>query len=277
MKKKFTERQKTLFEDQAKEIRRMVLRVIFKARASHLASAFSAVEILLYLYDYVLKINPRKPLEENRDRFILSKGWAASALYAILAKKGFFSEKDFFKNYCADGSKFVGITTLNGLPGIEATTGSMGHGLPIGLGMALAGKRAKKKFRVFVVISDGELDEGVTWEAILFAGHHKIDNLVVIIDYNKFQSFGRTRDVLDTEPLADKFKAFRWSVQEVRGHDFADLNRAFSKIPIENGKPTIIIARTVKGNGVSFIEDKNEWHYRFPNEEQFSAALAELS
>lgn len=277
MKSEHIEKQTILFEDKAKEIRRMVLRVIFKARASHIASAFSAVEILLCLYDRVLRINPKKPREVERDRFILSKGWGASALYAILAKKGFFSEKDFLKNYCADGSKFVGITTRNGLAGIEATTGSMGHGLPIGIGMALAGKRAKKKFRVFVVISDGELDEGTTWEAILFAGYHKLDNLVVVIDYNKFQSFGRTRDVLDTEPLSDKFKAFRWAVKEVRGHDFPDLSRAFSKIPIESGKPTMIIAHTVKGKGVSFMEDKNEWHYRFPNEEQFKMALAELS
>ena len=169
--------------DEAKEIRRTILRMIVSAHASHIASAYSIVEILTYLYNSVLNVDPTSPLDPDRDRFILSKGWGIAALYTVLSRKNFF-EQDLLDTYCKDGSKLIGIGTLNGLPGIEATTGSMGHGLPIGVGIALALKRQKRKSRVFVLISDGECDEGSTWEAVLQAGHHKLDNLTVIIDYN---------------------------------------------------------------------------------------------
>lgn len=263
-------------EKKGRELRRQIIEMIFKAKASHLASAYSVLDILIYLYNFVFKIDPKDPKNKNRDRFILSKGWGASALYVVLADKGFFDKKEL-GTYCMNGSRLVGITTMSGVPGIEATTGSMGHGLPVGGGMAVAGKKMKSKHRVFVVISDGELDEGSTWEAILFAGHNHLDNLIVIVDYNGWQSFGRTRDVLNLDPLADKFKAFGWEVAEADGNDFSSLGKAFSRIPIKKGKPTAIIAHTVKGKGVSFVEDRNEWHYKYPNESDLAAALKELS
>lgn len=259
----------------AGKLRKTVLKMICKARASHLASAFSALDILVFLYHEVLRVNPKKPTDPKRDIFILSKGWGASALYAVLSDKGFFPKK-LLETYCADGSKLIGITTLSGVPGVEATTGSMGHGLPLGAGMAIAAKKLKSPRRVFVMISDGELDEGSTWEAVLFAGFQKLDNLIVIIDYNKFQSFGSVKEVLDTEPIGDKFRAFRWGVREMNGHDFSDMRKTFASIKNESGKPAVIIANTIKGKGVSFLENRNEWHYKYPDKEQFQKAMREL-
>jgi transketolase len=264
------------FVDEARDVRRMVLNMITDAHASHIASSYSIVELLVYIYEKVLHVNPHKPLDPDRDRFILSKGWGISALYTVLAKQEFFPKK-WLATYCKDGSKMIGIATRNGVPGIEATTGSMGHGLPIGVGIALAGKLQKKRYRVFVLISDGECDEGSTWEAILQAGHHKLDNLVVIVDYNKWQSFGRIRDILDLEPLADKWRSFRWSVREIDGHDFNEIAHSFSKIPFIKGKPSVIIANTIKGKGVSVLENRNEWHYRTPTEHEIAIAKKELS
>lgn len=263
-------------EKKARELRRQIIRMIFKAKASHLGSAYSVLDILIYLYNVILKINPKDPANKKRDRFILSKGWGASALYVVLADKGFFSKKEL-DTYCADGSRLVGITTMSGVPGVEATTGSMGHGLPIGTGMAVAGKKMKSGHRIYVVISDGELDEGSTWEAILFAGHNHLDNLIAIVDYNGWQSFGRTKEVLNIDPVADKFKAFGWEAIETSGNDFVSLEKAFARIPLKKNKPTAIIARTIKGKGVSFLEDKNEWHYKYPNEADLNKALKELS
>lgn len=260
---------------EAMDIRRTVLSMIISAHASHIASSYSIIELLVYLYEKILDINPQKPLDPNRDRFILSKGWGISALYALLAKKGFFSP-ELLKTYCYDGSKFIGIATRNHVPGIEATTGSMGHGLPIGVGIALAGKLQKRNYRVFVLISDGECDEGSTWEAILQAGHHKLDNLVVVLDYNKWQSFGRVKDILDLEPLTDKWLAFNWSVAQIDGHDFVEMDKKFSTIPFVKNRPTVIIAHTIKGKGVSVLEDKNEWHYKTPTEKEIEIAKKEL-
>jgi transketolase len=258
-------------EKTAKEIRSLTISMIVKAHASHIASSFSIVEMLVYLYEKVLRINPKKPIDHDRDRFILSKGWGISALYAMLAVKGFFSKK-LLEEYCKDGSKFIGGSTRNGIPGVEATTTSMGHGLPLGVGMALAGKLQNKSYKVYVIISDGECDEGSTWESILIAGHHKLDNLVVIIDFNKWQSFGKIKDVLNLDPLADKFHAFNWNVQEINGHDFTDLEKAFTSKSLEKNKPNIIIAHTIKGKGLSSIEDKNEWHYQTPRENEIAEA-----
>jgi len=263
-------------QKKAKEIRRTVLSMIVGAKASHIASSYSVVDLLVYLYDYVLRIDPKNPQDPDRDRFILSKGWGVSALYAILAKKGFFEQR-LLEAYCRDGSKMIGISTRNGIPGIEATTGSMGHGLPIGVGMALAAKLKKQKNRIFVIISDGECDEGSTWEAILQAGHHKLENLVVIIDYNKWQSFGRIKDILDLEPFSRKWQAFKWAALEIDGHNFKKIDRAFSKIPLVKNKPTVIIAHTIKGKGVSVLQDRNEWHYRTPTEKEIKIAKEELS
>lgn len=257
------------------KVRGMILKMIVKAHASHIASAYSIVDLLVYLFEKVLKMEPNNPTSPNRDRFILSKGWGISALYSLLALYGFF-EKDLLETYCMDGSKLVGISTKNGLPGIEATTGSMGHGLPIGVGMALGNRIQKNNCRVFVLISDGECDEGSTWEAILQAGHQKLDNLTVIVDYNKWQSFGRVSDILDLEPFIDKWKAFKWSPKEINGHNFSEMDKIFSHLPFEKGKPSVIIAHTVKGKGVSVLEDKNEWHYKTPTEKEIEIAKKEL-
>jgi len=260
---------------EAKEIRKTVLSMIVSAHASHISSSYSIVELLVYLYEHVLNVDSKNPQDLNRDRFILSKGWGISALYAVLSKKRFIKE-ELLKTYCMDGSKMIGISTKNGTSGIEATTGSMGHGLPIGVGMALAAKLKKKNYKIFVLISDGECDEGSTWEAALQAGHHKLDNLTVIIDYNKWQSFGRIKDVLALEPLGEKWKAFNWDVLEINGHDFNQISKAFSKVPFKINKPSLIIAHTVKGKGVSVLEDKNEWHYKTPSKREIEIAKKEL-
>lgn len=260
----------TQLKQEAREIRRQVLRMIVSAQASHIASSFSIVELLVYLYEHVLRIDPScKP---ERDRFILSKGWGVSTLYAVLARKGFFKKKSL-DTYCKNGSKFLGATTRD-VPGIEARTCSMGHGLPIGVGMALAARLLKNPGRVFVLLSDGECDEGSTWEAVLQAGHYKLDNLIAIIDYNKLQSFGFVKDILDLEPLAQKWKSFRWATQSIDGHNFLALRRAFTHL--KKGKPNVIIAHTIKGKGVSIFENNNEWHYRTPTKTEIRIAKREL-
>lgn len=262
-------------ERKAKEIRNSILEMIVSAKASHIASSYSIVEILVYLYDKFLNINPENSLDPDRDRFILSKGWGVSALYSILVKKGFI-KKELLKEYCKDGSKMIGIATRNGIPGIEATTGSIGHGLPIGVGMALAAKIQKRNYRVVVLISDGECEEGSTWEAILQAGQYKLDNLIVIVDYNKWQSFGRIKDILDLEPFSKKWEAFKWSTRIIDGHNFKEISKTFSEIPFKKNIPNVIIANTIKGKGVSVFEDKNEWHYKTPKDEEIEIAKKEI-
>ena len=260
----------------ARIVRKNVLSVICRAHASHIGSAYSVVEVLVYLYEKVLRISPDNPKAPNRDRFILSKGWGVSSLYAVLSYKKILDDA-YLTSYCKDGSPYIGIATLNGLPGIEGTTGSMGHGLPLGVGMALAAKMKHRNYRVFVVISDGELNEGATWEAILEGSHFKLDNLILIVDCNGWQSYGRTRDVLNTEPLEDKFKAFGWNVKTADGHDFKDIEKAFNHIPFSTNKPSVIVAKTIKGKGVSVFEDSNEWHYRTPGPKEIAVALTELN
>lgn len=264
----------TALQNEALDIRRTILQMILSAHASHIASSYSAVELLVYLYEKVLYINSDNPQDPDRDRFILSKGWGISALYAVLAHKGFF-HKDLLKDYCIDGSKLIGIATRNGIPGIEATTGSMGHGLPLGVGIAKALKLQKRSSKVYVLVSDGECDEGSTWEGILIGGHHKLDNLTVIIDYNKWQSFGRIKDVINLDPLKDKWTAFNWYAQEINGHNFEEIETAFKKINYIKNKPSVIIAHTIKGKGLSAIEDENEWHYKTPREKEIEIAKKE--
>jgi len=202
----------TSLMDESKEIRKQILSMIVSAHASHIGSAYSIVELLVYLYERVLKINPKNPLDPNRDRFILSKGWGVSALYSVLQKKGFF-EKEMLDQYCKDGSKMIGITTRNGVPGVEATTGSAGHGLPIGLGIAKALKLQKRKSRVFIIIGDGELNEGSNWEAILTANAYQLNNLTVIIDRNRFQANITIENLIPIETIEEKFKAFGWNAK----------------------------------------------------------------
>jgi len=255
-------------------IRSHALRMVHRANASHIGTCLSMADILAVLYTRVLRYRADEPQWPDRDRFILSKGHGAAILYAVLAECGFFP-KAWLDDYARDGSPLLGHVSHH-VPGVELSTGSLGHGLAVGCGMALAGKREGRPYRVFVLLSDGELDEGSNWEAILFAPQHRLDNLVAIVDYNKIQSFGAVKDVLDLEPLADKWRAFRWAVREIDGHDHARIEDALSGIPFEPGKPSVVIAHTVKGKGVSFMENQLAWHYKSPNEAQLAQALAEL-
>ena len=235
----------------SKIIRKKVIELLYKHRACHLGSCMSCIEILVALYFKVMK---------PQDKFLLSKGWGAAALYSILSEKGIIEWKDLLKNYYEPDSKYWGLVHHT-VPGVEHSFGSAGHGLPVAVGISLAKKLDKKKSRVFCLISDGELDCGTTWESALFASHHKLDNLVVIVDYNKLQAFGRTNKVLNLEPLVEKWRAFRWDVQEVDGHNFKALLKAFRKISMVKNRPHIIICHTVKGKGIPFAENKLEWHY----------------
>jgi len=259
----------------SRQIRAHALRMVHQANASHIGTCLSMADLLAVLYGRILRLDPTRPDWVERDRFILSKGHGAAILYAVLAKRGFFSEERL-DTYCQDGSALAGHVTAHGVQGIEVSTGSLGHGLPIGCGMALAGKREHKTYRVFVMLSDGELDEGANWEAILFAPHHKLNNLVAIVDYNKIQSFGAVSEVLELAPLADKWRAFRWAVREIDGHDYEQIESALTGVPFEPDKPSVIIAHTIKGKGVSFMENQLAWHYKSPNAEQLAQALAEV-
>lgn len=261
--------------DIAKNIRKDILHMVSKAKSSHVGSCFSIVEILLILYTKILKVDPNAPNWPERDRFILSKGHGCAALYAVLAACGFFPN-DWLGTFCQNGSRLAGHATHSGVPGIEVSTGSLGHGLALATGMALAAKRDIKSYRTFVLLSDGECDEGSTWEPALFAPQHKLDNLVIIVDYNKIQSFGSVKEVIDLDPFADKWRSFGWAVREIDGHSLDDIETAFTEVPYEQGRPSCIIAHTVKGKGVSFMEDKLLWHYRSPQGDEFTAALAEL-
>ncbi len=258
----------------ARTLRAHAVRMVHRSRASHLGSCLSMADIVACLYWDTLRIDPERPDWFERDRFILSKGHGAALLYAALAERGYFPV-DELKTYCESGSRLTGHAT-SGVPGVELSSGSLGHGLPVGCGMALAAKRENLPFRVIVLCSDGELDEGSNWEAILMAPQHQLDNLVLIVDYNKIQSFGRVQDVIDLDPLSDKFRAFRWAVREVDGHAMQDLAGAFSELPFEPGRPSVVIAHTIKGKGVSFMEDDLAWHYKSPSPAQVEAALREL-
>jgi transketolase len=258
----------------AQRLRARAVKMIHRSRASHLGSCLSMADLLAVLYWRILRLDPANPGWSERDRFFLSKGHGAAILYAALAERGFFPV-DELDEYCNFGSRLTGHVT-SGVPGVEVSSGSLGHALPVACGVALAGKRAKTSNRNFVMLSDGELDEGSNWEAILFAPQHKLDNLVVIVDYNRIQSFGKTADVLDLDPLAKKFSAFRWSVREISGHDVGEITRALEEIPFEPGRPSAIIANTVKGKGVAAMENQLVWHYKSPTDEQLDTALKEL-
>jgi transketolase len=258
----------------ANRIREDVLKMVHQARASHVASCFSIADLLAVLYGQVMHLRPQEPTWEGRDRFILSKGHAAAAVYAALANIDMIPRLDL-ETYGVDGSLYM-THASHKIAGVEFSSGSLGHGLPFGVGKALAAKKRALLWRVFVVLSDGEMDEGTNWEAMMFASHHRLDNLVAIIDYNKLQSLSSISQTLGLEPLVDKLTAFGWQVREVDGHDHEQLSRELGQTPWCAGRPSLLLAHTVKGKGVSFMENKVEWHYRSPNAEQLAAALAEL-
>lgn len=258
----------------ALKIRRSALRMVHRAKASHIASALSICDIVAVLYGRVLKVDTTQPKAPERDRFILSKGHACTAVYAALAHCGFIT-KDALLTYGQDHSDLMNHISHK-VPGVEFSTGSLGHGLPFGVGKALAAKHKGEAWRTFVLMSDGEQDEGSNWEAYMFAAHHKLENLVAIIDYNKLQSLTTVDQTLRIEPLADKLTAFGWSVREVDGHDHDALFAALNTVPWSPGKPSVLIAHTTKGKGLGFMENQVEWHYRSPNDEQLAAALTEL-
>lgn len=259
----------------AKSIRIHALRMTSAGGSAHVGAVFSMADIVAVLYGGVLRVNPSLPKSPERDRFILSKGHAGAGVYAVLAERGFFPRDELSKHY-SDGSVFSGHVSHKGIPGVELSTGSLGHGLSVGAGMAYGAKLDRQEHRIFVLLSDGECDEGSTWEAVLFAAHHKLDNLVAIVDYNKIQSLASVAETLELEPFADKWRAFGWAVTEVDGHDHQSLQKALTTVPPSAGRPTAVIAHTTKGKGVSFMENTVLWHYRTAKGEEFDRALAEL-
>lgn len=256
----------------ALSVRRLIVTTSAKARSVHIASSLSPIDILVSLY---FKIMKGIPDDEERDKLIFSKGHGGLGLYCVLAERGLISVNNLEK-YGGDGTTLAVHPVRGSVSGIEATTGSLGHGLGMGLGMALAQKRDGRTGRTFVLLSDGECDEGSTWEAIMLAGHLKLDNLVAIVDYNKIQSFGLVKDVLNLEPFGDKWRANHWEAVEIYGHDFKQIIHALSNTPSKSGRPTVVIANTVKGKGVRFMENKLEWHYRDLNIENLESALKEV-
>lgn len=260
----------------AKEIRRDIIKMLGLAGSGHPGGSLSVTDILTALYFHVMKYDPKNPQWADRDRLILSKGHAAPALYAALAHAGYF-ERELLWTLRQLGSPLQGHPDMRKLPGVEASTGSLGQGLSIGIGIALSGRIDKKNFRTYVVMSDGEMNEGQTWEAAAFASHNKVDNLTMILDYNKFQLDGAVKDILWMEPLAEKWRAFGWDVQEIDGHDIKEIQAALQKAKAVTGKPTAIVADTIKGKGVSFMENNNHYHGVAPTPEETERALKELA
>jgi len=259
----------------SRHIRGRIVEMSHTSQAAHLGSALSCVDILVALYWTALAIDPSNPYEPQRDRFILSKGHAAMALFATLATRGFFPEAllDTFGNV---GSCLEEHPSPGCAPGVEAATGSLGHGLGLGIGMALAGRIQRRPYRVFVILSDGECNEGATWEGAMFASAHHLENICAIVDFNKWQATGRSCEIMALEPLAEKWRSFGWSAHEVNGHDMKEMTDCLHNVPDPNGKPVAIIAHTIKGKGVSFMEDDNNWHYRIPTDKEVLLAKQQL-
>ncbi|ABL83719.1 MULTISPECIES: transketolase [unclassified Nocardioides] len=260
----------------ARRIREHVLRMTSRGRSSHVASGLSVADILAVLYGDVLRVDPADPEANDRDRFVMSKGHAGAAVYAVLAERGFLERESLLSHY-QNGSTFSGHVSHVDVPGVEVSTGSLGHGLSIATGMAWRARSTGATWRAYALLSDGECDEGSTWEAALFAGHHGLSNLVAVIDYNKYQSLATTDETLTLEPFADKWVAFGWDVVEVDGHDTVELFAALSVDPSRHTRPRCVLAHTIKGKGVSFMENNVLWHYRPPSEDELALALTEIA
>lgn len=260
----------------ARQLRARIVETSSRTGTPHLGSCLSCVDILTVLYFSILRIDPNDPREAGRDRMILSKGHGAPALFQVLAARGFYPES-MLESYGEDGGVFAEHPpTPDHLAGIEAATGSLGHGLPLGLGMALAARIKGQTYNVYAVLSDGECNEGSVWEAAMLASAQRVSNLFVVVDFNKWQATGRSREIMSLDPLADKWRAFGWNSIELDGHDLPALQEALQRGPAADGRPTAIIAHTTKGKGVSFMEDDNNWHYRIPTADEVSMAKKEL-
>ena len=257
------------------KIRNHIVDMTNRGGSSHVGSALSIADILTVLYCKIMNYDSKNPKLDSRDRFILSKGHAGAAVYATLSESGFF-DQELLKNHYKNGSKFSGHISHKDIPGVELSTGSLGHGLGVGVGMALSAKRRGEKHFVYVLLSDGELDEGSNWESFLFASHHKLSNLIAIIDYNKLQSISTISNTLELEPLTDKFISFGWNVIETDGHNHDNLIKSFQEAKF-NLSPTVVLCHTIKGKGVSFMENTVLWHYRPPKGEEYRKAKSELN
>jgi transketolase len=269
--KKYTDQELQL---KSVNYRKALLKYIKMAKAGHTGGSLSCTDILNVLYNDVLNVSPENFADPNRDRYIQSKGHSVEALYVVLADQGFFPESDL-ETLCKFQSKYVGHPTRK-VNGIEFNTGALGHGLPISAGIALASKKDNAGYRVFTLLGDGELAEGSNWEAAMMAAHYKLDNLVAILDHNTLQITGRNRDVCSPYPIDEKFKAFGWSVISIDGNSIPELRETFRNLPFEKEKPTLIIANTVKGKGVSYMEDVKKWHHGVPSDEQYLQAIHQL-
>lgn len=266
---------KRKLEDLSRIIRYELVKMSYQGKAPHLGSSLSCVDLILSAYYSFLSIDPRNPKAADRDRFILSKGHAITTLYAVLAYKGFFP-KELLQTFNHNESSLPEHPTPNCIAGVEISSGSLGHGLSVGTGMALGLKSKGLNSKVMVLMSDGECNEGSVWEAAMFAPNHSLDNLIVIIDYNKWQATGRSNEVLALSPLKEKWKSFGWNSYEIDGHNYQEIVNTYDKILHSSGSPSAIIANTIKGKGISFMEDDNNWHYKIPTEEHLALSLQEL-
>jgi len=260
---------------QAQTIRCHILAMITDAQVGHIGGSFSSADILTALYFHIMRIDPLNPNWPDRDRFILSKGHGATLLYSALAERGFFSV-DELSTFGKLGSILQVHPDRNKVPGVEASTGALGQGLSIGIGMALAAKLDKKNYHTYVVLGDGEIQEGQVWEAAMFASHFKVDNLTAILDYNNVQLMGNVPDIMQIKPVKEKWESFGWNTIEINGHDFSQIINAVNSAKMKKGVPTIIIAKTIKGKGVSFMQNTCEWHGKAPSNEEYKKAIREL-
>ena len=258
------------------ELRKNVLDMIYTAKTGHIGGDFSVMDILVTLYFKQINISPENQEDENRDRFVLSKGHSVEAYYSVLAAKGFFPIEEVIEQFSTFGSKYIGHPN-NKLPGIEMNSGSLGHGLPVCVGMALAGKMNQKEYRVYTVMGDGELAEGSVWEGAMAAGHYKLDNLCAVVDRNRLQISGGTEEVMAHDDLDARFGSFGWHVVHADGNNIDALNAAFEEAKTVKGKPTVVIADTTKGCGVSFMENQAPWHHKVPSAEEYEKATVELA
>jgi transketolase len=265
----------TKLQIQAEKIRKRLLEIIFHANSGHTGGSLSSIEIETALYFHVMNIDPQNPKMGNRDRFILSKGHSVEALYSVLAAAGFIDDETL-NTYGEFNSKLAGHP-LNKIPGIELNSGALGHGLAVGVGLAIAAKMDNKSYKTYVLMGDGEQGEGSIYEAAMAANHYKLDNLIAIIDRNELQISGKTEDVMSLEPLRQRWEAFGWEVTEIDGNDMKTIVETFENLHMENRKPKLIIAHTTKGNGISYMEKVAKWHHGVPNEVQFKEALSEIN